>query len=94
MDWIAYPDLTPNAWRPSDSALTWWLNIATTPGVPKKAIRSLAMLIIWEVWKERNARVFNRHQTSTTMLMEKIKAEANLWITAGAKDLGSVVARL
>ena len=62
--------------------------------MPKKAIRSLAMLIIWEVWKERNARVFNRHETSTTMLMEKIKAEANLWITAGAKDLGSVVVRL
>ena len=47
-----------------------------------------------EVWKERNARVFNRHETSTTKLMEKIKAEANLWITTGAKDLGSIVARL
>ena len=94
MDWIAYPELTPNAWRPNDSALTWWLNIATTPGVPKKAIWSFAMLIIWEVWKERNFRVFNRHETSTTKLMEKIKAEANLWITTGAKDLGSIVARL
>jgi len=92
-DWVAYPELSPNAWRPSDSACTWWLNIATMPGVPKKAVRSLAMLITWEVWKERNARIFNRQETSVTMLLEKIKAEANLWIVAGAKALRDVIVR-
>jgi hypothetical protein len=93
-EWVAYPELNPNEWRPSDGALTSWINIVITPGVPKKAVRSLAMLIIWEVWKERNARVFNRQETSATLLMEKIKAEAGTWITAGAKDLASVISRL
>ena len=63
------------------------------PGVPKKAVRSLAMLITWEVWKERNTRIFNRQETSATMLLEKIKAEANLWIVAGAKALRDVIVR-
>ena len=60
MEWVAYPELNPNEWRPSDSEPTWWLNIATMAAVPKKAVRSLAMLIIWEVWKEQNNRVFNQ----------------------------------
>ena len=51
------------------------------------------MLITWEVWKERNARIFNRQETSVTMLLEKIKAEANLWIVAGAKALRDVIVR-
>ena len=63
------------------------------PGVPKKTVRSVAMLITWEVWKERNARIFNRQETSVTMLLEKIKAEANLWIVAGAKALRDVIVR-
>lgn len=86
-EWVALPELNPNEWRPSDSAQIWWLNIATMAGVPKKAVRSLAMLIIWEVWKEQNNRVFNRQETSAIMLMEKIKTEIGTWITAGAKDL-------
>jgi len=45
------------------------------------------------VWKERNARIFNRQETSVTMLLEKIKAEANLWIVGGAKALRDVIVR-
>ena len=66
---ISYPELNPNRWRPSDNALSWWLKITTTAAVPKKATRSLTMLISWEVRKERNNRVFNRKKTSATRLM-------------------------
>ena len=93
-EWIAYPELNPNRWRPSESALTWWLNITTRTAVPHKVVRSLTMLISWEVWKERNNRVFNRQETSATRLMEKIKAEAVIWATAGAKDIASVIPQL
>jgi len=93
-EWIAYPELNPNRWRPSESALTWWLNITTRTAVPQKVVRSLTMLISWEVWKERNNRVFNRQETSATRLMEKIKAEAAIWATAGAKDIASVIPQL
>ena len=93
-EWIGYPELNPNRWRPRDNALSWWLNISTTAAVPKKAVRSLAMLISWEVWKERNNRVFNRKEMSATRLMEKIKAEAAIWATAGAKNLASIIPQL
>ena len=76
------------------SALTWWLNITTRTAVPQKVVRSLTMLISWEVWKERNNRVFNRKETPPTRLMEKIKAEAVIWATAGAKDIASVIPQL
>jgi len=62
--------------------------------VPKKAVRSLTMLISWEVWKERNNRFFNRKETPPTRLMEKIKAEAAFWATAGAKNLASIIPQL
>nr|TKV93419.1 hypothetical protein SEVIR_9G224800v2 [Setaria viridis] len=50
----------------------------------RRAARNLTLLIIRE---ERNARVFRRHETSTTNLMSKIKEEATAWMMAGAKDL-------
>jgi hypothetical protein len=90
-EWIGYPELNPNRWIPSDSTLSWWLNISTIAAVPKKVVRSLTMLISWEVWKERNNRVFNRKETPPTRLMEKIKAEAAFWAAAGAKNLASVI---
>nr|TKW33691.1 hypothetical protein SEVIR_2G256200v2 [Setaria viridis] len=91
--WLAQPNLRPNAWRPSSNALEWWATITTTPDSPRKALRSLILLIMWEVWKERNARIFNRHETSPTTLMMKIKDEASAWLLARAKDLAILLSR-
>ena len=52
---------------------------------------SLTMLISWEIWKERNSRVFRHHETSATALMTSIKQEALDWVAAGAKDLANLV---
>jgi hypothetical protein len=49
------------------------------------------MLISWEVWKERNNRVFNQKETPPTRLLEKVKAEAAFWARAGAKNLASLI---
>ncbi|KAF8779367.1 hypothetical protein HU200_002634 [Digitaria exilis] len=32
--------------------------ITTTAKLPRKASSSLVMLVVWEIWKERNARNF------------------------------------
>jgi len=49
--------------------------------------------VIWEIWNERNARVFRNHETSALGLLAKIKSEASAWIAAGAKALESLIVR-
>ena len=44
-----------------------------------KALRSLLLLVNWEIWKERNARIFDRCKSSTIALLTKIKQEAWAW---------------
>lgn len=51
------------------------------------------MLISWELWKERNARVFRNVSSPSTILVEKIMNEATLWALAGAKGLGVILHR-
>jgi len=91
--WTAQPTLHPQLWRPSENTLQWWSNIITSEHVPWKAILSLSLLAIWEIWCERNARVLRRHETSAPGLFSKIKNEAAAWALAGAKDLESLIRR-
>ena len=51
------------------------------------------MLVTWEVWKERNVRVFQHVCRLPNVLVEAIKAEATLWIVAGAKHLCFLMSR-
>ena len=78
--WTAKPTLSPQLWRPSENTMHWWINITSSEHVPRKAIRSLALLVIWEIWRERNARVFRNRETSPLGLLEKIKSEAAAWV--------------
>jgi hypothetical protein len=52
------------------------------------------MLVLWEVWLERNARVFNHHESSIPSILAKIKSEISVWVAAGARDLAFLTARL
>ena len=60
-------------------------------GVPKKGLRTLILLIVWEVWKERNRRIFDHKEAATSYLLSKIKEEAGMWALAGAKRLGEII---
>ncbi len=61
--------------------------MANTRGVPKKGLRSLILLVVWEIWKERNRRIFDHKEMATSFLLTKIKDEVGLWVLAGAKRL-------
>ena len=54
---------------------------------------SLAMLISWDIWNERNARVFRNHSMTNNMIVAKIKDEVNMWGLVGAKHLSIVMLR-
>jgi hypothetical protein len=60
------------------------------PGAPLKGWRSLLILVCWELWKERNARIFRTTFIHRGQLVLKIKEEARCWILAGAKHLRDI----
>jgi hypothetical protein len=44
-------------------------------------------LITWEVWKERNAKLFRGEAEQDERMIQEIEAIGEFWILAGAKDL-------
>ena len=68
----------------------YWNDLAATPSTSRKGLKSAIILITWEIWKERNARVFNNTFTMPSTLLQRIKSESSNWILAGAKHLAEV----
>lgn len=87
-NWVAYQQLDPSNWEPCQSVHEQWEMLANKRKVPKKGLRSLILLIAWEIWKERNQRIFEHKKTAAPNLMAKIKEEARTWIMAGTRRLG------
>jgi hypothetical protein len=77
----------------SASTIDWWIQITSVPDTPRKGLRSLTLLASWEIWKERNNRIFDRRGASVPSFVNRIKGEVSLWIAAGAKDLAGLLAR-
>lgn len=46
-----------------------------------------------EIWKELNARIFDRLEAPSFMVIAKIKDEISTWSLAGAKHLANLVSR-
>jgi hypothetical protein len=44
----------------------------------RKALASLTLLTVWEIWNERNARVFRNKQSPSFVILDRIKVEARL----------------
>jgi hypothetical protein len=55
-----------------------------------KGLYSTIILITWEIWKERNARVFNNKSSMASALLQRIKDESENWIMAGTKHLADI----
>jgi len=52
---------------------------------------SFFFLISWRLWKERNARTFNRVATTPMQLAASIEEEANEWCLARYRRLRSLL---
>jgi hypothetical protein len=70
---------------------SWWNLMAGGDTPCRKAVSSLTLLITWEIWNERNARIFRNKHAPAQVVIEKIKTEARLWVLAGAKHLGNIM---
>lgn len=52
--------------------------------MPKKALKLIVILVAWELWKERNSRIFSNLANTPASIMAKIRAEAHRWVMTGA----------
>jgi hypothetical protein len=57
----------------------------------RKGLASLTLLTVWDLWKERNARVFRHKIFPSFQILDKIKYEARLWDIARARRLGNLM---
>lgn len=74
------------------SVLGWWRCLRSGwHGKARKGFDSLFALICWLIWKERNTRCFRDSSSSVHDFLHVIKSEAELWMTAGARDLGCLL---
>ena len=55
----------------------------------KKGQSSLVILTLWQVWKERNRRIFQHQQNDVMGMVAIIKEEARAWIISGANFLAA-----
>jgi hypothetical protein len=53
----------------------------------RDGFNSLISLVLWFLWKHRNARVFDGISPSVPRIILVINSEAALWCMAGAKGL-------
>lgn len=57
-------------------------NLCGSPGVVggfvcRKAMVSVTMFLSYELWNEQNTRIFNNEFATSTIIMAKIRCEAN-----------------
>ena len=56
-------------------------------GTTRRKLDTMIVLVAWEVWRERNRRVFDKIIKPTNVLIEHIKNEAKQWALASAGRL-------
>ena len=80
------------AWRSHISVLLVFApSLSVTPEAT--GARSLAFLVAWSIWCERNRRVFSDEVKPPSKIVEEIKDTSRLWTAAGAKNLAFLVNR-
>jgi hypothetical protein len=69
----------------------WWLGISKQVHKSQhKGFNSLALLVVWSLWKERNMRVHERVALRPVLLAPHILEEAQRWARAGFVGIGTL----
>jgi hypothetical protein len=86
-EWLGMEGMFPRQWA-CLSIQDWWYAMVRGPSTHRKGLASLILLTVWEIWKERNARVFRQKVSPSFVILYKIKCKARLWVIVGAKHTG------
>jgi hypothetical protein len=75
-----------------DALASWWLHgRKSLPKERRKGFNSLVVLVRWNIWRERNSRVFTDAMKQAAELASWIRVEGNQWINAGCSRLTAAV---
>ena len=74
-------------WSGCDSVKQWWNLVVDSLNNPRIPLRTLVILVSWEIWCERNARIFWNTASPLASILAKIKEEGRAWVKAGAYKL-------
>ncbi|WVZ76358.1 hypothetical protein U9M48_024338 [Paspalum notatum var. saurae] len=90
---LGLPDLVP---QPDGRQFSsWWSGaVSRAPKELKKGLNFLIILVAWEVWKHRNACVFEKIRPCVSVICQEIEKEGSLWCLAGNSTLSSLRARM
>jgi hypothetical protein len=78
--------LQPDNWELVDNVSEWFIQMMNRLPPPlNEGLRSLILLTIWEIWCERNSRIFRKECRQVQKIVESIHDEANTWAHAGNK---------
>ena len=76
LSWLRLPAPAPEH---DGSLMDWWLRAKEfTPPALRKALKSVALLVPWMIWKHRNACVFDHVNPSLNELVDRIKARPDV----------------
>uniref|UniRef100_A0ACD5W3K6 Uncharacterized protein n=1 Tax=Avena sativa TaxID=4498 RepID=A0ACD5W3K6_AVESA len=90
--WPHCDGLAPRAWSMHASHLdAWEAMISASDNDSKDGVRSLIILVAWELWKERNNRVFKDKPSSLRRLVQLVRDKAQSWAFVGAKKLKRLI---
>lgn len=80
--------LMPENWDQTATMTEWFTGLvaAATPST-RPGMRSMVTLTIWELWRERNNRIFRKEVRSVQQIVFTIQDEARTWAFAGNNDL-------
>jgi hypothetical protein len=73
----------------------WWSQtVKRVPKEFKKGLNSLIILVAWELWKHRNACVFDGARPCFQVVMQAVSNSSNLWCGAAASALHKLLLQL
>jgi hypothetical protein len=73
---------------------SWWSEaVNRLPKDLRKGFNSLVILVTWEIWKHRNACVFDDFRPQMQSILASVAAEGQLWCMVGASGLRELLLR-
>jgi len=87
--WIQMSFLMPQSWSQTEHLHDWFVAlIVETPQTLRPGAGSIIILTIWELWLERNNRVFKKTIKTAQQIVHSICDAARNWATVETKTWG------